>query len=546
MDKLRYILLNFLLLVGVISVDGKDEMLEVLHIQTDRDIYCTNELVLVNIHSITNINWSSVVNIELISCDGQKLLSKKLLFNDGNASGVLKIPTEIKNGNYYLQAYTKWMRNQSPYKNAFKLVTIINPDSEELFNPINEDGSNLHSTLNDSVSNLNIRVDGDEFSRNSDVSLNVGVEVIGQIKSYSIAIVKKGSIEGNRRLQFKDIERKTEAKFIPETRGISISGKVINKSDSVPISFAKVWLTLMLPNRVSKEVFCNERGEFNIDLGRRNNNVELVIQASSEKDELDPVLLIDNDFAFDLLKLPYVPIALDSSKLELYQDLAISAQLANIYTPFEAHVKNMDSITNFFYGRADRVMKIDDYIALPSLEDFIKELMPNLRISNSRKGKSISIIGQYPELSMYKPMVLVDMISVANIEDVFKLSPKLFNRIEVIRSPYLKGDNIYGGIIHFVTNNAQLNDLKLKSETLLVNYEMEALEFKKQAPIEAQDFLPKIGNCLFWKPNNCFTLDNEESITFNTGHEKGIFQLIIQGVDENGKCYYGAKDLIIN
>ena len=105
---------------------------EKIQLFTDRSLYCVNEKILFSAnyiydYGIAFIDWSTVLYVELIRRNGDKLAQGKFPFDKNGSSGCLEISKDIISGNYYLRAYTKWMRNYSPDEYAYIPLTIVNP-----------------------------------------------------------------------------------------------------------------------------------------------------------------------------------------------------------------------------------------------------------------------------------------------------------------------------------------------------------------------------------------------------------------------------------
>ena len=107
---------------------------EKVYLHIDRPAYTILEKVYYSVvyeapESGLESAWSTVMYVELIKWDGTKLAQSKVSIEDHLAAGSLQIPATLESGNYYLRAYTKWMRNYSPYEYAYVPLKVINPYS---------------------------------------------------------------------------------------------------------------------------------------------------------------------------------------------------------------------------------------------------------------------------------------------------------------------------------------------------------------------------------------------------------------------------------
>lgn len=106
----------------IISASESGMLVEKTGLCTDRSVYCVDEPILFSAYNLSSselrkVNWSNVLYVELIAPDGQVIARKKCAYGNDGATGTLVVPAGTLTGNYYLRAYTRWMRDFSPYCN---------------------------------------------------------------------------------------------------------------------------------------------------------------------------------------------------------------------------------------------------------------------------------------------------------------------------------------------------------------------------------------------------------------------------------------------
>ena len=125
---------------------------EQIQLFSDRSVYAVDE----TIHFIADYMvsgpigtnpWSSVLYVELIASNGQALVQEKYQLSGGRVEGTLHIPGELLTGDYYLKAYTRWMRNQGPGSFSYTAMMIINPFRSEVVDHTNGDGTSASVQL---------------------------------------------------------------------------------------------------------------------------------------------------------------------------------------------------------------------------------------------------------------------------------------------------------------------------------------------------------------------------------------------------------------
>lgn len=524
------------------------EMKEACLVVSDRSVYMVNETIHFRLYNtsrlhVKNTGLSKVVYVELVSPDGQSLSRGKYAFNEQGASGSIQLPEYLLSGNYYLRAYTRWMRNWSPLPASYRLITIINPFVEEQLGSsgTGSDTGRLQSIETKPL--LRISALPATVKTSSSFVLDIENESDEEI-DVSVSLVKSGSANGRRMLYPDAMIKPDTLRFIPETRGVSISGKVISKDDAQPLAYSKVWMTMMDGERTSAEVLSREDGAFYIDLGNKSGAADLFLDVSSRDHHQTAGLLIDNDFEHRPLNLPFVPLDLSADTLAWYNDLIMRAQLNVIYNADSTSEKAPESEQNssYFYGTPTYVKSFDDFIELPRIIDYIEELLPNVRVRDTRRGSSLSVYSNYPEMQSYEALVMIDGLKVNNIGSLLKVNPRKISRVEVLDLPYYRGSMLYGGIVHFISNEQDMGEMTFPDESIFLSYQLLAKE-EQESFSSAQQQLP--ANCLYWNPSLVLEAGKPVTLTLNTGVEPGSYDLKIEGPDQNGTPFMILRTIVV-
>lgn len=115
-----------------ISENNKKNYREELIIQTDRDLYIIGELVLLKVFKLNGYNKkpdniSKVVYIELVNSSGFPVEQIKINVKEKSGAGSFYLSDTLSSGNYFIRAYTNWMRNFDEEYFAYRNISIINP-----------------------------------------------------------------------------------------------------------------------------------------------------------------------------------------------------------------------------------------------------------------------------------------------------------------------------------------------------------------------------------------------------------------------------------
>jgi hypothetical protein len=104
---------------------------EKLYVHTDQGLYLTGETLWFKIYAVDGArhypaDLSKVAYVEVIDHSNKAVLQTKIALKNGSGFGNIFIPASINSGNYYLRAYTNWMKNFSADYFFHKPISIVN------------------------------------------------------------------------------------------------------------------------------------------------------------------------------------------------------------------------------------------------------------------------------------------------------------------------------------------------------------------------------------------------------------------------------------
>ena len=238
---------------------------------TDRGVYIAGEEIKFRVFnlspdSLKELDWSKVYYVELISPDGNTQARSKIAMDSNSAHGTLKVPDEISSGTYFIKGYTRWMRNFGPETYEFLSIKVVNPDIKRVlqvdtsFKPeVVLKNSSMESTgSGPALGNLQ-----EHYPRRTQVHLDLHTGQSEWPFECCISVVPEGSFEGQ--LSSATSVKQTELTSLvqlPETKGVSLSGKVEFAQTGEPAPYAIVYISFLDEGR---EFYCNyadEAGNF--------------------------------------------------------------------------------------------------------------------------------------------------------------------------------------------------------------------------------------------------------------------------------------------
>ncbi len=541
---------------------------ERIEVVTDRFIYGIGEKIL---FAGTNIippeleasSWSKVLYLELLTPGGTSVAQGKFPISCSGASGYLTIPEQLLTGNYYLVAYTKWMRNFSPSNFHYQLIKIINPYTPQLETSNFSTGSWKTQEWEQKPMKKDILCSTDKTMYQQREKVNLMINIPGLSPSltntYSVTVVRNGSPDTLRNLNILpekvQYHRPPGTLYLPETKGLSVSGRMIAGDSAGSFSSDNVNLAILGQEPGFRVIPSGPQGSFCFVLDSMSGRNDMYIVSNHDEEDLQ--IRIDNDFANPAVRFPEIPFILSESEKELAAEIIFNMQ---INSHFQSHDTNIseteeeeDSEIISFYGLPTASILIDDYIDLPTLKEVLIELAPGVFPRERNMEPYLSFNGNkltFDLINQYPPMLLVDHLPVFDLEKLLLMSPKKIYRVEVLNEIFILGRISYGGIVNVITRKGDLAGIDLPDNSFFFDFTSFLLQDEQAFPRhEDQEFdseNPDYRNCLYWSPDIKAAPGQDLELDFFTSDNNGDYEVLIRGIGKDGsilqgKCYFSVE-----
>jgi len=520
---------------------------EALVVLTDRGHYIGGELIHFRAFyrkpdAGSEAAWSRVLYVELIMPNGSPLAQSKVDLGNQGARGSVQIPQGLSSGTYYLKAYTRWMRNCGPEAYAYTSLQIYDPISDQVL-PVDSLGWEPRSVEDllegpgeHSSRMLDCRLTSQTYGTRDTVTADLLWNHPDAPLNLTISVTKTG-LQGDQHY-FRPgcpSDARQASGILPETRGISLTGRAVSQRDTTPAPYATIYVSVLGSNR---DFFCNysdSSGRFYFSLPGYQGEKELFV-STYHPEHGDLELLIDRDFSQDAIDLPSYRVLGNDTLEAAITEMSVNAQINQQYYPVSQLINESGASGELmFYGNPTSVIRFDDFIRLPTLEEYFIEVVPQVSVRRSGGVRRLVLLGEHPELTIYPPLLMIDGVAIFDIQAVLAVNPRLIDRVEIVNTPYIRGNVTFGGIISLISKNNDLGYIDLPSSGLLVNYRMLDLPFEDSIQNGVTDpRLPDVRNTLYWEPGLELEPGLEQKISFRTGDLKGSYEILIRGFDATG------------
>ncbi len=306
---------------------------ERIRLFTDRNLYCVNESIFFTadyscINVADSIIWSKVLYVELITWNGVKLANLKLKLDKSGSSASLRIPGDLLSGNYYLRAYTKWMRNFPTNEYAYRLIKIVNPYNTGTDAGPAEVADSPKSIINrrhskELIQGIHCSMNKSQYQprEKAEVVLYINDDKSIVCHDFCVSIAKVGLIDTSSLFIKPELEtsgiKRGDIEYLPEIRGITISGTIIDKAANAP----KKNLLVNLSEPSNGEFFSvyqtTDKGRFIFSLPNLYGKHDFFIQSEASDTGVSEFLLITT-FAIVL----YYCLTLHSASMKMKSTLS--------------------------------------------------------------------------------------------------------------------------------------------------------------------------------------------------------------------------------
>lgn len=512
---------------------------------TDRDIFISGEKLLFSAmisrdQSHCLVAESEVLYVELLSPAGTQITRSKFLLDKSFGDGSLIIPSEILSGNYFLRAYTRYMRNYGPAAFGYHIVKIINPLKPEILKVANPAESTTTSEIPARFSKENagllIITDQSEYTPRSTVKMTLkGAEGLeGAYKKFVLSVVPENTINEQAPLLASNENRSNGSVFMPETRGGSVSGKLVDKGTKLPLPYTRI--NVSIPDE--KEflaVQTDSLGYFYISLPNLPGKRDLFL-SPEPREGTQPQLLIDKDFSSESLPLTSPEFTISRDEREAAYKLAINLQVSNQFSMVpQGKNDTVSRIIRPFYGDVRDELVIDNFVQLPTMEEYFNELPSAVKVRKHQGKPYFKFSNEQPEMAIYPPLVLIDYIVVDDPEKLLAISPQQIEKIEYVNAPYVKGNITFGGILSVLTRRGDFGGIELPPSGIFVNYEFPLPPAGSIRFPAVPANVPDARNTLYWNPNLKLEELTGNGFVFNTPDSPGKYRIEVRGIRDNGE-----------
>ncbi len=526
---------------------------------------------------------SKVLYVEIFDEAQKVIVQEKFLLNKNKAIGSIQIPEDVRSKHYFLKAYTRYMRNFSTANFHYQQLTIVNPFIEGGSIQAKEIGTE------DSYSNtaaqpyadsapeqkLQIKLKKEKYEAReqiyfqikslkpiiADLSTVVRMPGLGNQPRQNVVNQNEWLLAAcledpfcrqayAKENQFTDLQNWKDQKnapslttdqlqWLPETRGLAISGVVQNKK-SENVAGALSMVSVLQKRPLLYMGTTDEDGAFTICLHDMQDQKDLFVGTPNEHNNV----LIRNDFDSSFPEMTAVPLQYDSTLHSLLEALNLHQQLERNFPQnkreavFKSNRLN-STATNLL--APDRRIVLDDFIKMKTMSEVFTEITTGVQLRKKEGKATLSVFNSEQQRMYDSPLVLLDNVPVYDIPELLKIDPAKIEAIEIFNTDYFLGDYTIGAIISIISKTDNFAAYQWGEQAAFTKFKTFSIAQPfEQVVHEAKNHFPDFRPVLYWQPNIQLTQRKvSESISIFAPDRPGVYEILVQGFTETGETCMG-------
>jgi hypothetical protein len=535
---------------------------EKVYLHTDRDYYYPRETIWLKAYmgysmAALRDTLSQTLYVELLSPDKILLASKVYQIKEGVAWGEFYLKDKLEAGQYYLRAYTNWMRNYGDSALFVKPIPILKVD---------ENVENKEQQFKNELSTaISVSTDKESYKAREKVDVEIqvldaaGKPIVGNVSVSVTDVVASvpldsNSIKSSSSLHIESFE--TPSKYFDQIehfmeRGISFRG-VVKDSKDKPTQATLQIVQGNMDNLIDMET--DEQGEFLVTGVKFFDSLVFAFKPFNQKGKALPkVDIIDREIPPSTFNFPIQ--TLDFRKDDAMQRIQNTYQPdQNVTLLKEVEVRSSKlagderKLDAPVYGEPDYVVKGDNIISTAAGTNFLVGLqgrVPGLQVYETKDQGGFSVVsvrlrgGSSSMAGNNDPMILVDGVPFPDAQSIASLSASSIDRVEVVtRASPQFGSRGSNGVIAIYTKSGFSSPSGVKDYLAhkIAGYSKPGRFFSPtyngdSSDSQNQDFRTTI----FWKPDLKTDEQGKATVQFYSADLATKYRIVVEGVTEKGE-----------
>lgn len=527
----------------------------------------TNNMILVKVVTNTDVDGQ---NIHLLVHTRQILEFAEIGTIQNNQYTFLLDKNQLTDGVSHFTIFNHWMLPvcERLYFNGVDDMLKITVDTDKLEYKRRESVKIRLGTKNSTgvpvKSNLSVaayKIDSLDINDYQDITtyLKVTSDLKGSIENPSFYFSDGNTIKyrneidnlmlthGWRRFRWIDIiEGKSSLshfRFIPELGGHIIWGFMDGRESQSPDVGVDVFFSVPKLHQLSITK-TDKEGKFFIETTYTGSN-KIVIQTRNK----NSTLRIESPYStqFSVVRIP--DFGLTADKKDMLNTRSIHMQVFNAFSRLSSQSLSTDVPVPEFFGQPSMVYELDDYTRFPTMEEVLREYVPEIGVRKGKDGFRLVVIDPTINAAFNEePLILLDGVPILDYNKFLEINPLKIKTLQVVTKKYFFAGLAFGGIINYKSYSADLAGLTFNDDFFgdyeILNVQREFFTPIYETPLQVQSTYPDARTVLYWNPNINTDKNGETEFYFYSSDISGRYRIEVQGFTSNGEI--GSSSTYVN
>ncbi|MCK9168491.1 MAG: hypothetical protein M0O94_07990 [Bacteroidales bacterium] len=498
---------------------------ETLFLSTDRNLYCSGERIWFSLFRTEGV--STIAYAELFDHQAEHCVKITLKIINQHYTGSLEIPDHFPTGHYTFRAYTYYQQNFSATEFINIPVTIIHAGAPEFSDTIQTNHPERKEPKKPPVAKIIMQKKHYSSRERVEVTLDPFPSTTDTLRFATLSVTMRGT-------RYNPINSTTPYSITDTSLKLpEIKGPVLHGYLSGTVTGEQTVLLAKPGNNPDLRIATTRNHRFCIPFLPFSEEKTLFMSLADKNTE-DIQIKIEQNYC------PHYPEIVAKSPPDdtLVLRLIRNKQIAQHFTPKSLSMRQRNEKIRGLLGVAPIKVALRDHIELASLQEVLFEIVPYVKIKQTKGRENISVLDDRSGIVNDHPIVFLDQIPVRDIQQLFSIHPGKIDSIFVINHPYALGAHSIDGFVFIQSNTENFCGYEFSEPDVFFSLSGFHPTTK---PIDKYYFdaasrrspHPDFRTTLYWNPE-IRKPEDQQSFTFFTSDAKGDYEVVFQYITWGG------------
>ncbi len=336
-----------------------------------------------------------------------------------------------------------------------------------------------------------------------------------------------------------NLNTKQSAKaYRPEFSNDIVSGNILSKNKNNVVAHKDMYISFVDSISWLNRCKTDSTGRFYCELPINHQGVDLIVTVTDTTENYH--ITIDDEFYPEFFNITKEVFSPDSTLKNIIEARMLNLQITDAYLNHQNN-QNSNRSDLRFYGVPDVEYNFERYVNLPSLEEFIYEIVDNAIPKRKNNKVQIAIISEDRKYGS-NPLVILDGVPIQNIQQLMATPCNKLKSLKIITSKFYFGTAVYDGVIDISSKENSSKLIDLEKNTLKAMFpRITTTKQKEKTPFER---IPNYSTNIYF---NTFIPKSEENrIKIKLPNNQGKYSLLVFGYTKEGKWSTLINEDVVN